>query len=47
MKLIVITMDRIKYPGIGGWTYGALYLYHGHPIKGERDIYEYSTEVEK
>ena len=39
-------MDRIKYPGIGGWTYGALYLYHGHPKNGERDTYEYSTEVE-
>ena len=44
---ISLTMDRVKYPGIGGWTYGALYLYHGHPKNGERDIYEYSTDVEK
>jgi hypothetical protein len=24
-------MDRANYPGLGGWTYGALYLYHGYP----------------
>jgi len=23
-------MDRANYPGLKGWTYGALYLYHGH-----------------
>jgi hypothetical protein len=44
---ISLTMDRINYPGIGGWTYGALYLYHGYPKNGDRDKYEYSTEVEK
>jgi len=44
---ISLTMDRVNYPGLGGWTYGALYLYHGYPQSGERDKYEYSTEVEK
>lgn len=31
-KYIALMMDRINYPGIQGpqWTYGALYLYHGH-----------------
>jgi hypothetical protein len=33
---ISLTMDRIVYPGIGGWTYGALYLYHGHPKEGTK-----------
>ncbi|MEX0324000.1 MAG: hypothetical protein AB3N63_17715 [Puniceicoccaceae bacterium] len=28
---IALTMDRANYPGLNGWTYGALYLYHGHP----------------
>ena len=44
---IALTMDRVQYPDIGGWTYGALYLYHGFPKDGERDTYEYSTEGEK
>ena len=44
---ISLTMDRVNYPGVGGWTYGALYLYHGHPKNGERDRYEYSTKMEK
>ena len=43
---ISLTMDRVQYPGIGGWTYGALYLYHGYPKNAERGSYEYSTEVE-
>ena len=43
---ISLTMDRVTFPGIGGWTYGALYLYHGHPKNGEREKYEYSIEVE-
>jgi hypothetical protein len=31
-KYIALMMDRINYPGIQGpqWTYGAIYLYHGH-----------------
>jgi len=29
---IALSMDRVNYPGLKGWTYGALYLYHGHPI---------------
>ncbi len=28
---IALSMDRANYPGLGGWTYGALYLYHGYP----------------
>jgi hypothetical protein len=27
---IALSMDRANYPGLKGWTYGALYLYHGH-----------------
>ena len=34
---ISLTMDRVVYPGIGGWTYGALYLYHGYPIADDQD----------
>ncbi|MEQ1827483.1 MAG: hypothetical protein ABL921_16105 [Pirellula sp.] len=32
---IALMMDRINFPGMPkpNWTYGALYLYHGHPIK--------------
>ena len=44
---ISLTMDRVNYTGLKGWTYGALYFYHGHPKKGDREKYEYSTEVEK
>jgi hypothetical protein len=44
---IALTMDRLNFTGMKGsnWTYGAMYLYHGHPKKGERDIYEYSTGI--
>ena len=28
---MALSMDRVNYPGVPGWTYGALYLYHGHP----------------
>ena len=28
---IALSMDRANYPGLDGWTYGALYLYHGYP----------------
>ncbi|MGL1890945.1 MAG: hypothetical protein OCD02_04925 [Spirochaetaceae bacterium] len=30
---IALTMDRVNYPDLPGWTYGALYLYHGHVTK--------------
>ena len=32
---IALMMDRVNFPGMpkANWTYGALYLYHGHPIK--------------
>ena len=32
---IALMMDRVNFPGMPkpNWTYGALYLYHGHPIK--------------
>ncbi len=40
---IALTMDRANYPGLKGWTYGALYLYHGYPVKGDRAGYEYAT----
>ncbi len=31
-KYVALMMDRYNYPGMQGknWTYGALYLYHGH-----------------
>jgi hypothetical protein len=34
---IALMMDRVNYPGMPkqNWTYGALYLYHGHPLKSE------------
>ncbi|MDP6629582.1 MAG: hypothetical protein QGH42_02090 [Kiritimatiellia bacterium] len=28
---IALSMDRANYPELDGWTYGALYLYHGYP----------------
>lgn len=32
---IALMMDRVNFPGMPkpNWTYGALYLYHGHPAK--------------
>ena len=32
---IALMMDRVNFPGMPkpNWTYGALYLYHGHPVK--------------
>jgi hypothetical protein len=32
---IALMMDRANFPGMPkqNWTYGALYLYHGHPMK--------------
>ncbi len=39
---VALSMDRANYPGLDGWTYGALYLYHGHPTDGDRPGYEYS-----
>lgn len=38
---IALSMDRVNYPGLDGWTYGALYLYHGYLKEGERDEYEF------
>lgn len=32
---IALTMDRANYPDLKGWTYGAVYLYHGH-LKSKR-----------
>lgn len=32
---VALTMDRLNYPDLPGWTYGALYLYHGQ-LKNER-----------
>jgi len=32
---ISLTMDRVNYPGLKDHTYGALYLYHGHPKNGD------------
>lgn len=31
-KYVALMMDRFNYPGMNGpnWTYGAIYLYHGH-----------------
>lgn len=41
---VALSMDRMNYTGLKGWTYGALYLYHGHPKAGERGAYEYLME---
>lgn len=32
---IALMMDRVNFPGMPkpNWTYGAIYLYHGHPTK--------------
>ena len=32
---IALMMDRVNFPGMpkANWTYGALYLYHGYPLK--------------
>ena len=32
---IALMMDRVNFPGMPkpNWTYGALYFYHGHPIR--------------
>jgi hypothetical protein len=32
---IALMMDRVNFPGMpkANWTYGALYLFHGYPIK--------------
>ena len=40
---IALSMDRANFTNQIGWTYGALYLYHGHPKKGERAHYEYRS----
>ncbi len=34
---IALMMDRVNFPGMPkqNWTYGALYLYHGYPLKQE------------
>ena len=33
---IALMMDRLNFPGMKGanWTYGAMYLYHAHPVGG-------------
>lgn len=34
---IALMMDRVNFPGMPkqNWTYGALYLYHGHPLRAD------------
>jgi hypothetical protein len=34
---VALMMDRVNYPGMPkkNWTYGALYFYHGYPLKPE------------
>jgi len=41
-RYIALTMDRLNFPGMkgGNWTYGALYLYHAHPVN-DQQAYEY------
>jgi hypothetical protein len=34
---IALSMDRANYPGLDGWTYGALYLYHGYLKEDKHD----------
>ena len=31
---VALSMDRANFTGLGGWTYGALYLYYGYPKDG-------------
>jgi len=35
---IALMMDRVNFPGMTGpnWTYGAMYLYHGHPTQSDQ-----------
>ena len=42
-RYVLLTMDRLNYPGFEGpnWSYGALYLYHGHRSDGDGHPYEY------
>lgn len=41
-RYMALTMDRLNFPGMSGgnWTYGALYLYHAHPVN-DQQAYEY------
>ncbi len=41
-RYIALMMDRLNFPGMQGanWTYGAMYLYHAHPVDDQQD-YEY------
>jgi hypothetical protein len=34
VRYIALMMDRVNFPGMKGanWTYGAMYLYHAHPV---------------
>jgi len=43
-RYIALMMDRLNFPGMkgGNWTYGALYLYHAHPVDDRQD-YEYKN----
>ncbi|MFC1760676.1 hypothetical protein ACFL6U_01185 [Planctomycetota bacterium] len=41
-RYMALMMDRLNFPGMkgGNWTYGAMYLYHAHPVNDTQD-YEY------
>jgi len=41
-RYIALMMDRLNFPGMTGsnLTYGAMYLYHAHPVNDQQD-YEY------
>jgi hypothetical protein len=43
-RYIALMMDRLNYPGMRGsnWTYGAMYLYYGYPVKDDNTPYEYA-----
>lgn len=43
-RYIALMMDRLNFPGMkgGNWTYGAMYLYHAHPVRDWLD-YEYES----
>lgn len=45
-RYVLLTMDRFNYPGITGpnWSYGAVYLYHGHHPKSDDHPYEYARD---
>ena len=44
-RYIALMMDRLNFSGMKGanWTYGAIYLYHAHPVGGDQLDFEYKS----